>query len=150
MRRPALVTVRPFVPETDKVKQDPGPETLHVSLRYLDRDFLSRLSALRYLDDRAYAVRWLEATLARRPMGRDRLRSELMARGLDEALADQAIDEGLDGMDEDLLARRALTLHRHGGRLSRRRMVFLLRQRGFGEETIERIISDCPGEERPT
>ena len=97
---------------------------------------VSRLSALRYLDDRAYAVRWLEATLARRPMG--------------EALADHAIDEGLDGMDEDMLARRALTLKgREGGRLSRQRMVFLLRQRGFGEETIERIISDCSGEERP-
>ena len=152
---------------------DPGNAWFHRAVRYLARfdrtaaqverfliskgaspahvkQVLSRLSALRYLDDRAYAVRWLEATLARRPMGRDRLRSELMARGLDEALADQAIDEGLDGMDEDLLARRALTLKRHGGRLSRRRMVFLLRQRGFGEETIERIISDCPGEERPT
>jgi regulatory protein len=115
------------------------------------KQVMSRLSALRYLDDRAYAIRWLEATLARRPMGRDRLRSELMARGLGETLADDAIVEGLDGMDEETLARRALTLRgRHGGRLSRQRMVFLLRQRGFGEETIERIISDCSGKERPT
>jgi regulatory protein len=115
------------------------------------KQVVSRLSALRYLDDRAYAVRWLEATLARRPMGRDRLKSELMARGLGEALADHAIDEGLDGMDEEGLARRALTLKkRHAGRLSPQRMVVLLRQRGFGEETIERIMSDCSREERPT
>lgn len=107
------------------------------------KQVISRLFALRYLDDRAYAVRWLEATLARRPMGRDRLKSELMARGLGETVADSAIDESLDGMDEEVLGRRALTLNRrYGGRLSRQRMVLLLRQRGFGEETIERIISD--------
>jgi regulatory protein len=115
------------------------------------KQVMSRLSALRYLDDRAYAVRWLEATLARRPMGRDRLRNELLARGLGETLADDAIVEGLEGLDEDTLARRALTLKdRSGGRLSRQRMVFLLRQRGFEEETIERIIGDCSSKERPT
>ena len=112
------------------------------------KQVISRLSALRYVDDRAYAVRWVEATLARRPMGRERLKSELMAKGLDEQLAETAIVEGLDGMDEEAVARRALRLKgRTGGRSSRLRMVALLRQRGFGEETIERIIRDCPGEE---
>jgi regulatory protein len=112
------------------------------------KQVISRLSALKYLDDRAYAVRWLESTLARRPMGRDRLKSELMAKGLAETLADNAIVEGLNGMDEEMLARRALRLKsRHGGRNPRQRTVSLLRQRGFGEETIERIMSDCRGEE---
>lgn len=110
---------------------------------------ISRLSALRYLDDRAFAARWVEATLARRPMGRERLKSELMAKGLAETLADDAIGEGLSGMDEETLARRALRLKgRSGGRNPRQRTASLLRQRGFGEETIERIISDCPGKER--
>ena len=112
------------------------------------KQVISRLSALKYLDDRAYAVRWLETTLARRPMGRDRLKSELIAKGLRETLADDAILEGLNGMDEETLARRALRLKgRHGGRNLRQRTASLLRQRGFGEETIERIMSDCPGEE---
>ena len=111
------------------------------------KQVISRLSTLRYLDDRAYAVRWVGAVLVRRPMGRDRLRSELMAKGLGGALADDAIVKGLDGMDEETLARRALRLKgRDAG--SRQRTVSLLRQRGFGEETIERIMSDFPGEER--
>ena len=109
---------------------------------------ISRLSALRYLDDRAYAARWVETTLARRPMGRDRLKSELMAKGLGETLADDAIVDGLDGLDEETLARRALRLKGRGGGKTRQRTVSLLRQRGFREETIERIISNRPGEER--
>ena len=112
------------------------------------KQVISRLSALKYLDDRAYAVRWLETTLARRPMGPDRLKSELMAKGLRETLAEDAIREGLNGMDEETLARRALRLKgRHDGRNRRQRTASLLRQRGFGEETIERIMSDRPGEE---
>lgn len=106
---------------------------------------ITRLSALQYLDDRAYAARWVESMLARRPMGRDRLKSELMARGLDESLADDAIVEGLQGMDEETLARQALRLKRRDRRpVPRRRIASLLRQRGFGEETIERIIRDSP------
>lgn len=109
---------------------------------------ISRLSALRYLDDRAYGVRWVESTLARRPMGRDRLKSELLAKGLGDAVADVAVVEGLRGMDEETLARRALNLKASGRRqISRHRTVFLLRQRGFGEDTIGRIISDYFGED---
>jgi len=113
------------------------------------KQVISLLSALRYLDDRAYAARWVETTLARRPMGRDRLKSELMAKGLGETLADDAIVDGLDGMDEEALARRALRLKgRGGGRTPRHRTESLLRRQGFREETIERIMSDYPGETR--
>jgi len=112
---------------------------------------ISRLTGLGYLDDRAYAVRWLEATLSRRPMGAERLRTELVAKGLAEAVADDAIAEGLDGIPEETLARRALTLRARAGRpLSPWRQISLLRQRGFGEETIERIMGDWTGKERPS
>jgi regulatory protein len=104
---------------------------------------IARLSAHKYLDDRAYAARWVESILARRPMGRERLKSELMARGLSESLAEIAIVEGLRGVDEELLARKALRLKgRDRGSVPRQRTVALLRQRGFAEETIERIIRD--------
>jgi regulatory protein len=107
------------------------------------KQVITRLSALRYLDDRAYAARWIESTLARRPMGRDRLKDELIARGLDESLADEAIMDGLRGLDEEALARRVLRLKGRDRRpVPRRRTVSLLRQRGFGEDTIERIIRD--------
>ena len=152
--------------------QQSGDEWFHRAVRYLARfdrtaaqverfltskgasagqakQVISRLSELRYLDDRAYAARWIEATLARRPMGRDRLKAELMARGLGETLAQDVIVEGLGRLDEETLARRAVSLkERDRMRFPRQRTVSLLRQRGFGEETIERIISDCSGKER--
>jgi regulatory protein len=109
------------------------------------KQVITRLSAHKYLDDRAYAARWVESMLARRPMGRERLKSELIARGLGESLAEIAVVEGLRGVDEESLARRALRLKsRDQGRMPRQRSASLLRQRGFAEETIERIIRDSP------
>ena len=62
--------------------------------------------------------------------------------------SEDASEEGLEGMDDEMLARRALKLtRRNRERLPRQRTVILLRQRGFGEDTIERIISDCPGKD---
>ena len=42
--RPAIVSVKPVVPESGLVHQRSGTESLHISIRYLDRDFLTRLS----------------------------------------------------------------------------------------------------------
>jgi len=81
-------------------------------------------------------------------MGLDRLKGELIAKGLGETLADDAIAEGLGGWDEEMLARRALDLKRGGRKSPRQRTASLLRQRGFAEEIIERIIGDYPSEER--
>ena len=144
-----------------------GDEWFHSAVRYLARfdrtavqverfltrkgasstqtkQVIKRLSALRYLDDRAYATRWIESAIARRPIGREGLKSELLARGLSEALADEVIGEALQDVDEDTLARRAVRMQRRNRpRLSQRQTASFLRQRGFAEETIERIISDC-------
>ena len=105
------------------------------------RQTINRLSELRYLNDRAYAQRFIESRLARNPMGRERLKGELLARGVGESLADRAIREALRGIDEEALARRALKVQQgQGGRLAPVRAARLLRQRGFEEETIDRII----------
>ena len=74
-------------------------------------------------------------------MGRGRLRAELLARGITESLADRAISEALRGVDEEALARRALKVKQgRGSRLGPVRAARLLRQRGFEQETIDRII----------
>ena len=80
--------------------------------------------------------------MARRPIGRAGLKSALLLRGLSEALADEVIADALQDVDEETLARQALRLRRHGRRFRSRVMAAFLRQRGFAEETIERIISD--------
>ncbi|MBM4127539.1 MAG: hypothetical protein FJ247_09370 [Nitrospira sp.] len=105
------------------------------------RAVVVRLSQLRYLDDRAYSNRWIEARLARQPMGRARLEAELLAHGVTESLAGQAIREALRGLNEETLARRALSIvKRTGRRLTPGQTMRLLRQRGFEDETVERIM----------
>jgi regulatory protein len=105
------------------------------------RNIVTRLSQLRYLDDRAYAERWIQTRVARRPMGRARLEAELSGQGVAETVAVQAIRSVLHDLDEDTLARRVLSsARRTGRRLTFRQAMRLLRQRGFEEETVERIM----------
>jgi regulatory protein len=102
---------------------------------------IGRLSDLRYLNDGAYAERWIETRLARCPMGRERLEAELLLKGVPEAVAGRAIRAALCDLDEDTLARRALAMIRRRGRQpTPAQSVRLLRQRGFEEETIDRMI----------
>jgi len=102
---------------------------------------IGRLSDLRYLNDRAYAGRWVESRMARQPMGRERLSAELQAKGIQEAVAERAVQEALREIDEETLAGRALKAwQRKGRRVSVLQAVRLLRQWGFEEETIERTI----------
>lgn len=102
---------------------------------------ISRLSDLRYLDDRAYAGRWIESRLTRQPMGRERLLAELQAKGIQETVAEKAVREALREMNDDTLAKRALkSWQRKGRRVTASQAVRLLRQWGFEEETIERTI----------
>jgi len=112
------------------------------------RQTIGRLSDLRYLNDRAYAERWIESRLARQPMGRERLKAELQAKGIAETVADGAIRSSLRGVDEEVLARRALKARqRRGQRLTPIQALRLLRQWGFEEETIDRMMGACSGSE---
>ena len=104
---------------------------------------VSRLSALGYVDDHTYVTRWVENRLSRQPMGRERIKAELVERGLPDALVDAAIRHAFRDVDEETLARKALRLRRRDGRrLLPRQALYLLRRRGFEEETIERIMED--------
>jgi regulatory protein len=139
-------------------------EWLHLAVRYLARwdrtviqveQFLlskgasasqakhtvGRLSDLRYLDDRAYAERWIESRLARQPMGRERLLAELQGKGIGEVVAEGAVQNALRETDEETLARQALKAwQRKGRQVTALQAIRLLRQWGFEEETIERTI----------
>ncbi len=110
------------------------------------RTIVGRLQDLGYLNDRAYAERWIESRLARKPMGVERLRYELLAKGLPEDLIEDAIRAQLGDVDEDQLARRALAMRqRRGGRLSSLHASHLLHRWGFAEETVARIIGEYRG-----
>ena len=90
-----------------------------------------------YLDDQAYATRWAESRLLRRPMGRERLKLELLGRGFVDSVAEQALHSAYRSISEQELACRALE-----GRTTRMRplqWVRFLRQRGFDDDTIQQV-----------
>ncbi|BCA53147.1 Regulatory protein RecX [Nitrospira sp. KM1] len=104
---------------------------------------VERLVELKYVDDLAYAERWIENRLNRKPVGRARLKAELLARSVPESPAARAIQNVLDGIDEETLARQALRARsRRGASVSPQRVPQLLRQWGFEDETIERIMGE--------
>jgi regulatory protein len=90
-----------------------------------------------YLNDQAYATRWAETRLSRRPMGRERLKAELLQRGFKEQVTERALRNAYQSVSEQELACQALE-----GRIRRTRpgqWVRFLRQRGFDDETIQQV-----------
>jgi regulatory protein len=112
------------------------------------KQIVARLSELHYLNDRAYAERWVANRLAGRPMGRARLKAELEAKGVADSVAEGTIREVFRGTDEETLARLALKdAQRSGRRLTPVQSARFLRLRGFDEETIGRMIGNRLGDE---
>ena len=90
-----------------------------------------------YLNDQAYAIRWAETRLSRHPMGRERLKAELLSRGFEDSVAERALRQAYRSISEQELACQALE-----GRASRTRpaqWVRFLRQRGFDDDTIQQV-----------
>jgi len=102
---------------------------------------IRRLSDLRYLDDVAYARRWVERRLAARPMGQERLLAELQAKGVADSLAAQVVADAFRTVNEETLAHCVLkAAQRRGRRLTSIQVGRLLHQRGFAGETIDHIM----------
>jgi len=104
---------------------------------------IHRLTDLRYLDDLAYAQRWVEKRLATKPMGPERLKAELQAKGVSDGVADRVLTEVFRRNGEEIVARRALqTMSHQGKRLAPGYMARFLHQRGFSDEMIERMMTE--------
>ena len=104
---------------------------------------ICRLTDLRYLDDLAYAQRWVEKRLATKPMGRERLKAELQAKGISDGLAERVLTEVFRRNGEEVLARRALQAMSHQGKqLASGHMARFLHQRGFSDEVIDRMMTE--------
>lgn len=112
------------------------------------RAAIKRLTSLKYLDDAAFAVRWVERRLARMPMGRARLQEELLATGCLEQIVQTTVRAAYRKVSEQNLAQQVVTMAglvssaQTLGRLAR-----LLNQRGFDEDTIETVMGPLLREE---
>ncbi|WFU50326.1 putative bifunctional diguanylate cyclase/phosphodiesterase [Sinorhizobium terangae] len=54
--RPAIVSVKPIVSDSGNIVQEPGGEFLHVAVRFLDGDFLTRLGEEYVFEDVRFSV----------------------------------------------------------------------------------------------
>ncbi|MBM4134526.1 MAG: regulatory protein RecX [Nitrospira sp.] len=93
-----------------------------------------------YVNDAAYAVRWAEARLAQRPMGRDRLDAELSAQGFEPPTIAAALRQVYEGRIEQELA--WALLQARAGIRTQAKQAALLRRHGFSEEIIQQLVGD--------
>jgi regulatory protein len=111
-------------------------------------DVVARLYELDYLDDESYARDYVRNRFASKKYGPVRIRRELVERGVDRALAGQAVDDFF--ADEDPMAAAREHAEKRWPRLSdeedvRRRKQKLyryLRRRGFTSDTIYPILDE--------
>ena len=102
---------------------------------------IKRLVEQGYLNDERYGLRWASARLARRPMGRERLETEMLAQGLERDTVERTLKLVYGERSERELAL-ALLRQRRGARnpANRLREATLLRRYGFAEESIEAVL----------
>lgn len=98
---------------------------------------LDELRRLKLVDDRDYALRFVEERMRIRPAGRALLRHDLKKRGIDSATAEEALDEVFAGVDPEVVALDLLRSRRRrylgvARRKALSRMYGFLGRRGFG------------------
>jgi regulatory protein len=106
---------------------------------------LADMEARGYVDDRAFAATWAESRARGRGLGRQRLRQELIARGVARPLAEAAIARAFAETDELSRAklaatRRLATLRRAPPERLARRLHDYLRRRGYPGEVVRQVL----------
>jgi regulatory protein len=110
-------------------------------------EVISELQAAGYLDDTAFACRFAGARLKALPMGKKRLVSELVQKGIDTETAEQAVGEAYSAFDELDVARgvaqKRVSCYRDETVAKRRqKLTGFLRQRGFDWENIIIVVNE--------
>ena len=116
-----------------------------VSVNRAER-LVSAYHAQGWLDDRASARLWAEQW-ARRGYATATIRLKLSAKGFDERLIDETIQQRCPASDDEARARAVLAQHmrRHTARPARARLARALASRGFDSDVIERILNESLG-----
>jgi regulatory protein len=97
-----------------------------------------------YVHDGAFAAAWTESRARGRGFGRERLRQELLARGVARPLADAAIARVFEETDEltqaKRVATRRLAVLRGTPDQAIRRLHDYLRRRGYPGEVVQQAL----------
>jgi regulatory protein len=107
---------------------------------------LDRIAAMGLLDDAAYAHDYVKSRINSRGYGPERIRRELIRRGVDSDLVEEALREELEGYDLLEVARsqanrRWEVLKREPDPLKRRRrLAGYLQRRGFDYDVVRSVV----------
>lgn len=113
---------------------------------FVVEDVIARLEELDYLDDEAYARDYAHNRFSSKKYGPIRIRRELLKRGVDRHLAEQAVDELV--AERDVRAAAWTHAEKRWPRLAgeedprrrKQKMYRYLRRRGFTSDTIYSIL----------
>ena len=136
-----LLRFATFRPRSEKEVRDWFKrKKIHESLH---QDLFNRLKHLEFLDDKKFSKWWVEQRIAFKPRGKRVLSQELRQKGVDretieETLSEIKIDE--EKAAGELLAKKAYRWEKLPRLEARRKMTQFLGRKGFGWETIEKII----------
>lgn len=104
---------------------------------------VNRMQELNYLDDEAFAERWVASRQNTRPRSERMLKRELAEKGIDRETIEQTIEEA--GVDEfgDALAlaqKKAESMRGLEPAVRERRLSGFLGRRGYGYDIVRRVI----------
>jgi len=112
---------------------------------------LTRLGEDGYLDDAAFAARWVEWRTGSKPKSRSAIRRELLALGVPKECVDAALSAIDDEVERENAARLALARARQIGDLpvekKRQRLSTYLRARGYGWDLVRVVLTDILGDD---
>ncbi len=120
-----------------------------LSLKLLKKGFsgiisvkvLNHLEEKKMLSDRRYAVSWARSRLKSKGESKSRIYLELLSRGIDKKVAEEALEEVFTAIDENLLLKTAVEKYRLRG-YSDDKLVKKLVVMGFPFKSVKSIINE--------
>ena len=101
---------------------------------------LNRLDELGLLDDRSFAMNYVGSRSRKKPLGRYKLRYELLQKGIAEEVIDEVLNE-YDSSTHCLdAALKKLPFIKGDGRYRRKKLHAFLMNRGFDSQTIRETL----------
>jgi regulatory protein len=107
---------------------------------------LTRLEENGYLNDEAFAKKFIRSLLQKKNIGKSAVQFELRKKGIPSKIIDRAVQELYDNRNEleDAMAaaKKKMVTYREKDPVKRRmKLSLFLRQRGFSSETVQSVIA---------
>lgn len=115
------------------------------------QEVIATLERYGYLNDRTYAEEWIRSRTRSNPKGKHILRQELMRKGVEVSVIDDALTQNFDELkEEDMaleLARKKVRLYKKDDPVSaKRKLQGVLFRRGFNSEIVNNVVKQVMGE----